>query len=167
MNHTSPISARRYESLHPNALKLGRFWAIVMAFVIGGGISIPVGVFLSQEQGMGIGLILALATLLIVFLAVWFWLSATYGYRYAGFHLGDDGLAIRKGIFWRSETFVLRSRVQHTDVKRGPLERHFGMATLVVHTAGTKLSPITQSGLPVERAQAIRDSLISDADDAL
>jgi membrane protein YdbS with pleckstrin-like domain len=47
------------------------------------------------------------------------------------------GLEIRRGVFWRSVVNVPRSRVQHTDVSQGPLERSYGLGTLIVYTAGT------------------------------
>ena len=48
-------------------------------------------------------------------------------------------------------------RVQHIDVTRGPLEKMFGVATLVVHTAGTHNSVVTLPGLAPDRAGQIRD----------
>ena len=61
--------------------------------------------------------------------------------------------------------FVLvpRSRVQHLDVERGPLERQFALATLVVHTAGTQTAALRLSGLDDHDAVALRDALIPDA----
>ena len=48
-------------------------------------------------------------------------------------------------------------RVQHLDVTRGPLDKMFGTATLVVHTAGTRNSIVTVPGLAPDRAAEIRD----------
>ena len=64
------------------------------------------------------------------------------------------------GIFWRSETFVPRTRVQHTDVVQGPLQRLFELATLIVHTAGTQDASVGLGGLSYETALPIRDFLI-------
>jgi membrane protein YdbS with pleckstrin-like domain len=63
---------------------------------------------------------------------------------------------------------VPSSRVQHTDVAQGPVERAFDLATLVVYTAGTQHASVTLNGLKNETALAIRDYLIDrDDDDAL
>jgi membrane protein YdbS with pleckstrin-like domain len=43
-------------------------------------------------------------------------------------------------------------RVQHLDVSRGPFDKMFGTATLVVHTAGTHNSTVSLPGLSPERA---------------
>ena len=56
-----------------------------------------------------------------------------------------------------ADTIVPFVRVQHLDVVRGPLDKMFGTATLVVHTAGTHNSIITLPGLDPERASEIRD----------
>lgn len=102
----------------------------------------------------------------IVLLAlVWTYSGARF--RATRFALTEDSLRIRRGVFWLSETLVPRSRVQHTDLNRGPIDRRFGMATLKVYTAGTKLASVSLDGLPDARAVELRDALVSDADDAL
>lgn len=73
--------------------------------------------------------------------------------------LDEDGFALRRGRWWETETRVPASRVQHVDLKRGPLERSLGLATLVVHTAGMKLAAVSVSGLDAADAEALRDRL--------
>lgn len=81
-------------------------------------------------------------------------------YRHVRYRLDDVGLEIRKGVVWRSVITVPRSRVQHTDVNQGPIQRRFGLATLVVHTAGTESASVELGGLSRATALAIRDELI-------
>jgi uncharacterized protein len=79
-----------------------------------------------------------------------------------------DGLLVVRGVWWRSEVFVPRARVQHTDVTQGPLARYFGMATLKVFTAGTQHSLIDVPDLAHESAVTLRDTLLDrGASDAL
>ena len=66
-------------------------------------------------------------------------------------------LQVMRGWMVHSDTVVPLVRVQHLDVVRGPLEKMFGTATLVVHTAGTLNSTVTVPGLAPERAAEIRD----------
>lgn len=73
------------------------------------------------------------------------------------------GLHVRRGLIWQTEVLIPRSRVQHLDIERGPLERRFILATLVVHTAGTQTQALRQSGLTEADAVALRDALIPDA----
>lgn len=72
----------------------------------------------------------------------------------------EDGLLVKRGVFWRSETFVPRSRIQHTEVNQGPFDRRWGMASLSLHTAGTHVEKITVSGLFHPDALRLRDELL-------
>lgn len=77
-------------------------------------------------------------------------------------------LEIRRGVWWRSVVTVPLSRVQHTDVNQGPLQRRFGLATLVVHTAGTQYATVSLEGLGKEVADSVRDEmLLRRGDDAV
>ena len=84
-------------------------------------------------------------------------------WRRTRWKLDDIGLHVRRGLFWHVEVLVPRSRVQHLDVERGPLERQFSLATLVVHTAGSQTTALRLSGLVEPDAVALRDALIPDA----
>ncbi|ODS54926.1 MAG: hypothetical protein ABS36_10380 [Acidobacteria bacterium SCN 69-37] len=84
-------------------------------------------------------------------------------WRRTRWQLDAVGLHVRRGLLWHVEVLVPRSRVQHLDVERGPLERQFALATLVVHTAGTQTAALRLSGLDDHDAVALRDALIPDA----
>lgn len=94
------------------------------------------------------------------------WLGYKH-YRSTFWRLDEDGLAIRRGRLWQRETRVPATRVQHLDLKRGPLQRRRGLATLVVHTAGTRHSAVTVPHLDADDAERLRDRLSRqiDADD--
>jgi membrane protein YdbS with pleckstrin-like domain len=81
-------------------------------------------------------------------------------YRHAFYRVGDQGIEIRRGVHWRVVITVPRSRVQHTDVSQGPLERAHGLGTLVIYTAGTGYARVHLPGLAYERALRIRDHLL-------
>ena len=81
-------------------------------------------------------------------------------YAYASYRVDDLGIEIRTGVYFRRITNVPRSRVQHTDVSQGPLERRYSLGTLVVYTAGTHHSEVTLSGLEFTIAQRIRAHLL-------
>ena len=81
-------------------------------------------------------------------------------YRHASYRLDGEGFEILRGVYWRTVTNVPRSRVQHTDVSQGPLERRFGLGTLVIYTAGTMHSQVTLPGLDFTVARSIRAHLL-------
>ena len=100
-----------------------------------------------------------LGTLAAATFALW-WPAVRY--RHVTWRLDDRGFQIRSGVWWRSVVDVPHSRVQHTDVQQGPIERSFELATLILHTAGTQHAAIPLSGLEHAVALAIRDHLLRD-----
>lgn len=80
-------------------------------------------------------------------------------YRRLHYRLTERLLQVVRGWLFHVDTVVPLVRVQHIDVTRGPLEKMFGVATLVVHTAGTHNSIVTLPGLAPERAAQIRDTI--------
>jgi hypothetical protein len=84
-------------------------------------------------------------------------------HRHTAYAVHASGIEIWKGILWRRVISVPRSRVQHTDVEQGPLQRRYGVATLVIHTAGTEEATVRLDGLAHGTALRIRDFLIRDA----
>jgi uncharacterized protein len=78
-------------------------------------------------------------------------------YRRLGYRLTDKLLQVVRGWMFHTDTIVPFVRVQHIDVTRGPVDKLFGTATLVVHTAGTHNSIVTVPGLAPQAADEIRD----------
>jgi membrane protein YdbS with pleckstrin-like domain len=87
-----------------------------------------------------------------------FWPAIAY--RYASYTVSEEGIEIRRGVVWRKVINVPRSRVQHTDVSQGPIERTYDLGTLVIYTAGTDHARVSLPGLPHARALRIRDHLL-------
>ncbi|ALN55723.1 bacterial membrane flanked domain [Lysobacter enzymogenes] len=80
-------------------------------------------------------------------------------YRNTLWRLDDHGFAVRRGVAWQRETIVPLTRVQHLDLKHGPLQRMRRLATLVVHTAGTRHSSVAIDHLDAGDAQRLRERL--------
>lgn len=118
--------------------------ASVLEIVRPFGALVPVGVLA--------GPILAIAAL-----SIWRWPKRRYNAR--GYDLGRDRLRVARGVWWRSDTIVPFGRVQHIDVDRGPLERAFGLATIVLHTAGNHNASVSLPGLLEEDALAMREEI--------
>ena len=104
---------------------------------------------------------IALVLLLAVFSLWW----PAVRYRHTAYTVSDLGIRIRRGVLWRSVSSVPRSRVQHTDISQGPIERAYELATLVIYTAGTHHASTLLGGLPRDRALLIRDHLIAGGED--
>ena len=80
-------------------------------------------------------------------------------YQRLGYALHPTLLQVVRGWLFHVDTIVPFVRVQHIDVTSGPVDKLFGLANLVVHTAGTHNSTVTLPGLSSERAVAIRDAI--------
>jgi uncharacterized protein len=80
-------------------------------------------------------------------------------YRHWGYREGEEELEIRRGMLVRVRTIVPFGRVQHIDVAQGPIQRRFGLATLILHTAGTQSAAVPLPGIPHQEAEAMRDRI--------
>ena len=137
--------------LHPNHVKALRVRALlsVLPFIIGALVLEGAGVLFP-------GAALVLVALLFGWLVL---LMPARRYRARGYHLGADRLRVGGGILFRSDTVVPFGRVQHLDVEQGPIERHYGLATLILHTAGTHNSSVSLPGLAHETALDMRETI--------
>jgi membrane protein YdbS with pleckstrin-like domain len=148
--------------LDPNIVVVRRIGGAIAAAFATVGTAIPMLVFLFSDALpvparllVPIGW-MGLALLLAILAVVW----PKLRYRYETYKVVSDGIEIQRGVIWRTVISVPKSRIQHTDVSRGPLERGFGLATLIVYTAGTEHASVSLAGLAEVRAFAIRDHLI-------
>ena len=125
--------------LHPNYVKVVRLATLVAAlpFVIVALVfefagELPHGAFLVP----------------VLLAALWLIIRVPLRrYHARGYQLGGDRLRVVRGLLFRSDTVVPIGRVQHIDVHQGPIERGYGLATLVLHTAGTHNASVTLPGL--------------------
>lgn len=94
------------------------------------------------------------------------WLWPPLSYHHLTYGVDATGVAIERGVLWRSRIFLPRSRIQHTDVSQGPLQRRFGVATLKLYTAGSRHTLIELPGLAHGRALAMRNALLTETRDS-
>lgn len=150
---------------HPldrRVIPLHRLTGWILSASVSLGLFIMLVSFLIAEspRGLAIGLLLLLWAAASATLAWWLQRWPAIWYRYASYKVDAQGVEIRRGVVWRSVVNVPRSRVQHTDVSQGPLERRFGLSTLIIHTAGTDHAMVSVNGLDHATALAIRDHLL-------
>ena len=80
-------------------------------------------------------------------------------YRRLGYAIDGRLLRTVRGWLFHTDTIVPFVRVQHIDVTRGPVDKLFGTASLVVHTAGTHNNVVVVPGLAPDRADALRSMI--------
>jgi membrane protein YdbS with pleckstrin-like domain len=137
--------------LHPNYVKVVRLGTLAAAlpFVLG-------ALVLEFAGELPPGAFLAPVLLAVLYLLIRVPLRR---YQARGYQLGADRLRVVRGLLFHSDTVVPFGRVQHIDVHQGPLERAYGLATLVLHTAGTHNASVTLPGLAHGDAVAMREDI--------
>lgn len=85
-------------------------------------------------------------------------------YEATSYRMGDRFFEFRSGLVWKTSVMIPISRLQHIDLLRGPWEQHYGLATLDLHTAGTRQASVKVPGLEAGTANRIREVLIEAAD---
>lgn len=93
-------------------------------------------------------------TLTLVLLNVW--LSPNLRYRYWRYEIRADEADLQYGWFTRTRQLVPMARIQHVDTRRGPLDRRFGLASVVLYTAA---GPAYIPALANEVAADVRDRI--------
>ncbi|MGI5436967.1 PH domain-containing protein [Streptomyces shenzhenensis] len=93
-------------------------------------------------------------------LALWAWGWVMLGRNWRSWRYAEraDDLLISRGVLWREETVVPYGRMQLVEVTSGPVERHFGLASVQLHTAAAA-TDATIPGLDPAEAERLRDRL--------
>jgi membrane protein YdbS with pleckstrin-like domain len=150
------------ERLDPRFIPLQR--VVGQIFTAGLSLAAFIGILVTtpfQSAPILVGVLLGLAWLVgTIGLSVFSYWWPPREYATTSYVVDADGIEIQNGVYWRAVTTVPRTRVQHTDVAQGPLERRYGLATLVIYTAGTEHAKVELPGLAFDNAMRIRDLLL-------
>ncbi|MGM0398764.1 MAG: PH domain-containing protein [Halobacteriota archaeon] len=141
------------ERLDPRVRFVWAIGALISALVVGV-VATGILVFLT-DLPVWIGVTVAFVVLVLglghVFLR----------YRIWRFEVQDDALYLERGVLTRVRTVVPYVRIQHVDTQRGPVDRVFGIGSVVVYTAGSRGADVAIPGLDPERATALQHRLRS------
>lgn len=154
---------RAWCQVDARSVTLGRITGWIMTLVLLSVLGVALGslaIATWRVGWMGVGVGVGGGVLALVL--IWFaqgWPAMRY--RYLHYRLGPLGFEIRRGVLWRRQITVPLSRVQHTDVSQGPLERRLGLGRLVVYTAGTQFASVELAGLAFAEAEQLRDALVT------
>lgn len=137
-------------------------FAFVAFILVAGGVALAVGVPAAGLPLLALLLPVLLFWAAIVVLAVHLRFDTTW------YVLSDRSLRIRRGIWIIRETTITFENVQNVTVRQGPLQRFFGIADVLVETAGGGGAGQHQGGTApdhqglvegIDNAQAVRDLL--------
>jgi membrane protein YdbS with pleckstrin-like domain len=151
-----------YHPLDPAWIELQRLSGWIAFGVLAPALLAGVGIgWLLGSLSLDVKVLVSVAWVAVAVLLAWLaqvWPEVEY--RRFSYALGAERIEIRRGVLWRTQTSVPKSRVQHIDVAQGPLERRYGLATLSIYTAGTEYARVDLPGLTYARAVDIRDRLL-------
>ena len=100
---------------------------------------------------------------LLIFWGVWLVLSfllTKMSYDIEGYALRQKDIIHIKGVINRKQTAIPFNRVQHCEIKAGPIQRFFKLKTLEIYTAGGHSSDLSIAGLHGDDAQVLKEYII-------
>lgn len=110
-----------------------KFW-LVLGIMDG---AILVGWTVIMIAAPVVGAVLAVPALLIAVVPdIFAYVAIHLKYDTTWYILSDRAMRIRTGVWHTTETTITYENVQNVEVRQGPVQRHFGIADLVVTTAG-------------------------------
>lgn len=121
------------QRLDPRALALWRLSGAIGAVVVLAGVGL--GLALAFRLGWPRPVVIALATLLALAAISGVWPIPDLTWRSWRYQVREADVDLQWGWWTVNRVRIPMARIQHVDTRRGPLERRFGLATLVLYTA--------------------------------
>jgi membrane protein YdbS with pleckstrin-like domain len=149
------LKAEPAERLDPRAKALWRITGALGALPLLAGGAFGSWVLLRIAEVpllVGILPIVAVMALLVISVGV----APGLRWRRWRYEIREDEVDLQRGIVWISRTLVPLARIQHVDTQSGPLQRRFGLATVVFYTAAGA-NQIPELSAPV--AAEVRDRI--------
>ena len=79
--------------------------------------------------------VIGLGALAVVVSALWIWPIPRVEWRHWRYEIDEEEVDLQHGWLVVTRTLVPMAQIQHVDSRRGPLERRFGLATVILYTA--------------------------------
>jgi membrane protein YdbS with pleckstrin-like domain len=154
--HTDPSNIRLRPPRHPVDPRTVTWWRtnLTLAFAAPIVVLVVLGALIPPARWWLLGPAAALAAIavpVIVLLPRWW-------FRVHRWEITDTAVYTRSGHFWQEWRAAPLSRIQTVDTDRGPIQRHFGLATLTVTTASAKGS-VKVKGLDDAEASELAEHL--------
>ncbi len=135
-----------FHPIHPSARKVWMINGIIGSIFI---MVIPIIAFLFLKHW----LILAIPSLLCVYtILVHPWLE----YKQWSYKITETSICYNHGIYTKKFTIIPVSRIQHLEIKQGPVLKHFGLSNVEIYTAGQAHSIVA---VHTAEAEGIIDSI--------
>ena len=108
------------------------------------------------EVSFFLGILPVLAVLVLAVFSVF--IAPGLRWRRWRYEIRPDEVDLQRGVWWVSRTLVPLARIQHVDTRQGPLQRRYGLSTVVFHTAaGPNQIPELSTPIAAEARDRIAD----------
>lgn len=157
-----PFNTETWESLEPKVQTLWRVSGVLNAFLFAGLVAIPEFIVtpkLRPEYLLPTGLFTGVVLVLFLIIGQIF---VSLSYKNYRFLLGEDDMAVAKGVLWKSWRFISRNRVQHVDITSGPIARLLGLVHVSIYVGGMQTAAVSIPGLTKTRGEQLRQKLVRD-----
>jgi len=104
------------------------------------------------EFGISIGPLILLWLFRLIYL--------TKAFPLKKYSLREKDIIYSRGLLWQTRTSIPFNRIQHAEVKQGPIERIFKLHSLKVYTAGGESSDLAIPGLSEVNATRIKEYIM-------
>ena len=140
------------QPIHPNYKKILVTECILTTLVLAA-VAIALILFIPLLRNSYGWMIIAGISLLI---SAFYFYSITQSFPVLAYAVRDRDVVYRKGWIIRTIKICPFNRVQNCSVQSGPLERRYGLASLIIYTAGSNGADMRIPGLLQEEADRLR-----------
>lgn len=158
-NFDIKIDGLEYKKVDPKLKTIRRIiLTVFVIIVLAVSVTLHVGLLFIQSVKVGFYISIGAYVALAVFFVWMWWLIGRQvdNYQYAK---AQKDIVISKGVLFRRIEVIPYGRLQFVDVEQGPLLRHYGLASVTLHTASQEsLMPII--GMKQADAKALRKELL-------
>lgn len=154
------MTETHWQALEPRVALLWRVQGVVRALIglapIGIGLVAGLTFVWSLQPAITVGA--GLLGLVLLQAIVW----PSFAWRAFRYAVREDALLVQQGVLFQHTVAIPRHRIQHADLRQGPIDRAWGLTTLVVFTAAGVGLDASIPGLDEEVAEQLRDLLLKE-----
>lgn len=135
-----------------------RLWIINNLIGVAFLVALVVGIVLVLHRWRDLAMIwtVGIPVAVVVLGSIVAWADAVVRYRVWRYEIRADEVDLMHGLITRRRQLVPMARIQHVDTRQGPLERHYGLATVLFYTAAGGMEI---PALAVSQAAEVRNQI--------
>jgi membrane protein YdbS with pleckstrin-like domain len=155
-NELPGLSDFEFKAIDRGYLKVSILSSILLFLIFVAGV-IAIIVF-SEIEDKAIYYLISLSSIVILFSLNF--IITILGFKKKKYALRQRDIIYTNGLIWTVRTTVPFNRIQHAELKQGPIERIYKLNSLKIYTAGGQSSDLVIPGLPEEVALNIKDFVL-------